>query len=218
MNHRISARAAITAVAIAVTLAVSAPAAGASASNGVEPFQTAVFAGGCFWGVDAVFRHVKGVSGVESGYAGGSADTATYDRVSGGNTGHAEAVRVRFDPAQVTYGQLLGVFFNVAHDPTQLNRQGPDYGSQYRSAVFYTGPEQRQLTEDYVRDLAGAKTFKSRIVTEITPLKEFFPAEAYHQDYLAQHPNQPYIVINDLPKLDLLRRRFPDLYRPTSAP
>lgn len=219
MNHRISARAAITtAVAIAVTLAVSAPAAGASASNGAEPLQTAVFAGGCFWGVDAVFRHVKGVSGVESGYAGGSADTATYDRVSGGNTGHAEAVRVRFDPAQVTYKQLLGVFFNVAHDPTQLNRQGPDYGSQYRSAVFYTEPEQRRLAEDSIRELAGAKTFKNRIVTEINALKEFFPAEPYHQDYLTRHPNQPYIVINDLPKLDLLRQRFPDLYRPTGAP
>ena len=171
--------------------------------------QTAVFAGGCFWGVDAVFKHVKGVSEVVSGYAGGSAATASYEQVSRGNSGHAEAGRVRFDPAQVSYSQLLQVFFGVAHDPTQLNRQGPDVGTQYRSAIFYADDAQRKAAQAYIRRLEGA----APIVTQIVPLQQFFPAEEYHQNYLARHLDQPYIVIHDLPKLDALRREFPALYR-----
>jgi len=184
------------------------PYAGAAPSE-----QTAVFAGGCFWGVDAVFKHVKGVSEVVSGYAGGSAATANYEQVSNGNTGHAEAVRVRFNPAQVSYQQLLQVFFNVAHDPTQLDRQGPDIGSQYRSAIFYTGTEQQKVAQDHIRQLTEAHTFTAPIVTQVVPLQQFFPAEAYHQNYLALHPYQPYIVIHDKPKLEQLRRQFPALYQ-----
>lgn len=175
--------------------------------------QTAVFAGGCFWGVDAVFKHIKGVSEVESGYAGGSAATARYDEVSNGNTGHAEAVRVRFNPAQVSYRQLLQVFFSVAHDPTQLNRQGPDVGSQYRSAIFYNSPEQEKQAQDYIRQLTAARTFARPIVTQVVPLQQFHPAEKYHQNYLALHPYQPYIVVNDMPKLEQLRKQFPVLYQ-----
>ncbi|MFA5826556.1 MAG: peptide-methionine (S)-S-oxide reductase MsrA [Gallionellaceae bacterium] len=175
--------------------------------------QTAVFAGGCFWGVDAVFKHVKGVSEVVSGYAGGSAATAHYDQVSDGNTGHAEAVRVRFDPAQVSYQQLLQVFFSVAHDPTQLNRQGPDTGSQYRSAIFYTSLEQQTIANNAIRQLTVARTFSSAIVTQVVPLQQFYPAEDYHQNYLALHPNQPYIIFNDKPKVEQLRKQFPALYR-----
>lgn len=175
--------------------------------------QTAVFAGGCFWGVDAVFKHVKGVVNVESGYAGGSAETATYEMVSGGNTGHAESVRVRFDPARVSYEQLLQVFFSVAHDPTELNRQGPDTGSQYRSAIFFTGPEQQKIARDYIRRLTAAKAFSAPIVTQVAPLQQFYPAEDYHQNYLALHPYQPYIVFNDMPKLERLRKQFPALYQ-----
>ncbi len=175
--------------------------------------QTAVFAGGCFWGVDAVFKHVKGVSNAESGYAGGNADTAHYEMVSGGNTGHAEAVRVRFDPAQVSYEQLLQVFFSVAHDPTQLNRQGPDSGSQYRSAIFFTSADQQKVAQSYIQKLTAAKTYSSSIVTQVTPLQQFYPAEDYHQNYLALHPYQPYIVFNDMPKLGQLQKRFPALYK-----
>ena len=175
--------------------------------------QTAVFAGGCFWGVDAVFKHVKGVSEVESGYAGGNADTAQYEKVSEGDTGHAEAVRVRFNPAQVTYQQLLHVFFSVAHDPTQLNRQGPDSGSQYRSAIFYTDAEQQKVTQSYIQQLTAAHTFSKPIVTQVVLLKAFYPAEKYHQNYLALHPNQPYIVFNDMPKLANLHKQFPALYQ-----
>lgn len=181
------------------------------AAGGV--LQTAVFAGGCFWGVDAVFRHVKGVAEVESGYAGGQAATARYEQVSEGNTGHAEAVRVRFDPAQVSYPQLLQVFFSVAHDPTQLNRQGPDIGSQYRSAIFYTSPEQQRSALAYIQQLTGAKAFSRPIVTQVVPLQQFYRAEDYHQNYLALHPRQPYIVFNDLPKLEQLRKQFPALYQ-----
>jgi peptide-methionine (S)-S-oxide reductase len=175
--------------------------------------QTAVFAGGCFWGVDAVFKHVKGVSDVVSGYAGGSAATANYERVSRGDSGHAEAVRVRFDPAQVSYRQLLQVFFGVAHDPTQLNRQGPDVGTQYRSAIFYADAGQQKAAQDYIRELAVARTYAAPIVTQVVPLEQFFKAEEYHQNYLARHPYQPYIVIHDMPKLDRLRKEFPALYR-----
>ncbi|TAJ81237.1 MAG: peptide-methionine (S)-S-oxide reductase [Gallionellaceae bacterium] len=175
--------------------------------------ETAVFAGGCFWGVDAVFKHVKGVSEVVSGYAGGEAATAHYEQVGNGDTGHAESVLVTFDPAQVSYLQLLQVFFSVAHDPTQLNRQGPDVGTQYRSAIFYTGAEQQKLAQSYVRQLTAARTFSAPIVTQIVPLKRFFAAEDYHQNYLALHPFQPYIVFNDKPKVEELRKRFPALYR-----
>lgn len=175
--------------------------------------QTAVFAGGCFWGVDAVFKHVKGVVNVESGYAGGNAETATYERVSGGNTGHAESVRVRFDPARISYEKLLQVFFSVAHDPTELNRQGPDTGSQYRSAIFFTGPEQQKIARDSIQKLTAAKAFSAPIVTQVAPLQQFYPAEDYHQNYLALHPYQPYIVFNDMPKLEKLRKQFPALYQ-----
>jgi peptide-methionine (S)-S-oxide reductase len=175
--------------------------------------QIAVLAGGCFWGVDAVFKHVKGVSDVESGYAGGRANSAHYEQVSRGGTGHAEAVRVRFDPAQVSYQQLLQVFFGVAHDPTQLNRQGPDVGSQYRSAIFYVTPEQERIAKAYVQQVTGARTFAKPVVTEIVPLQQFYRAEDHHQNYLALHPYQPYIVFNDMPKLEQLRKQFPILYR-----
>lgn len=175
--------------------------------------QTAVFAGGCFWGVDAVFKHVQGVSEVVSGYAGGNAATAYYDQVSDGHTGHAEAVRVRFDPDKISYRQLLQVFFNVAHDPTQLDRQGPDVGSQYRSTIFYTSAAQQQEAQAHIARLGASRTFPSPIVTQVVPLQQFFPAEAYHQNYLALHPRQPYIVFHDLPKLERLRRQFPALYR-----
>lgn len=175
--------------------------------------QTAVFAGGCFWGVDAVFKHVKGVSSVVSGYAGGSAATAHYEMVSEGTTGHAEAVRVSFDPAQVSYQQLLEVFFSVAHDPTQLNRQGPDVGSQYRSAIFYTSPGQQKTAQNHIQKLTAARKFSSGIVTQVVPLQQFYPAEDYHQNYLALHLSQPYIIFNDLPKVEQLRKQFPALYR-----
>ena len=174
--------------------------------------RNAVFAGGCFWGVEAVFEHVRGVLHVESGYSGGTAETAHYDKVSAGRTAHAEAVRVTYDPSKVSYAQLLDVFFTVAHDPTELNRQGPDTGKQYRSAIFYADEEQRQAAEDYIKRANRAKAFKRPIVTQVVALEAFHEAEAYHQDYAARHPDQPYIVVNDLPKVEELRRRFPALY------
>ena len=174
--------------------------------------QTAVFAGGCFWGVEAVFEHVKGVTKAVSGYSGGSADTAKYDRVSSGDTGHAESVRISYDPSRITYGQLLKVFFSVAHDPTELNRQGPDTGTQYRSAIFFTNDEQKHVAEAYIAQVQAARVFSRPIVTQVAPLKAFYEAEAYHQDYLEHHPNQPYIVINDLPKIANLQRQLPALY------
>ena len=183
------------------------------AAGAAPATQTAVFAGGCFWGVDAVFKHVKGVAEVVSGYAGGSAATANYRQVSRGDSGHAEAVQVRFDPAQVSYRQLLRGFFGVAHDPTQLNRQGPDVGTQYRSAIFYLDDAQLKAAQDYIREVADTRTYTAPIVTQIVPLQQFFPAEEYHQNYLARHPHQPYIVIHDMPKLERLRKEFPVLYR-----
>ena len=188
-------------------------AAPASGDTGGTAQQTAVFAGGCFWGVDAVFRHVKGVTQVESGYAGGAADTAHYEQVSHGGTGHAESVRVRFDPAQVSYRQLLEVFFTVAHDPTTRNRQGPDEGSQYRSAVFYTSAEQREAAQEYVRQLSAAHAFPAPIVTQIVQLPQFYAAEAYHQNFYALHQYMGYIQAYDVPKLRHLREQFPGLYR-----
>lgn len=174
--------------------------------------QTAVFAGGCFWGVQAVFSHIKGVISATSGYSGGSAKTAEYEIVSTGETGHAESVKVTYDPSEVTYGQLLRVFFSVAHDPTELNRQGPDEGTQYRSVIFYTGDEQKRVAEAYVAQLGAARVFPRPIVTQIVPLRAFYPAEAYHQDFFAHHPDNPYILINDAPKVAHLRQEFPDLY------
>ncbi len=175
--------------------------------------ETAVFAGGCFWGVDAVFKHVKGVESATSGYSGGSADTATYPRVSGGDTGHAEAVQVVFDPEQVSYKQLLEVFFKVAHDPTQLNYQGPDHGTQYRSAIFYTSAAQQQQARKQIGELTASRAYRDDIVTQVVPLERFYPAEDYHQNYLELHPYQPYIVFYDKPKLVELRKQFPSLYR-----
>ncbi len=175
--------------------------------------ETAVFAGGCFWGVQAVFQHVDGVSEALSGYAGGSAATASYDLVSTGDTGHAESVRVTFDPAKVSYGQLLQVFFSVAHDPTELNRQGPDTGTQYRSAIFFTSAEQKRVAEAYVAQVDRAKVFRSPVVTAMGALVAFYPAEAHHQNYATLHPNNPYILINDAPKVTHLRELFPTLYR-----
>ncbi len=174
--------------------------------------QTAVFAGGCFWGIQAVFQHVKGVITATSGYSGGHVENPDYELVSSGTTGHAESVRVTFDPTKVTYGQLLQVFFSVAHDPTQLNRQGPDVGTQYRSIIFYTSDEQKNVAESYVAQLTKAKTFAKPIVTEIVPFKAFFPAEAYHQNYATLHPDDPYISINDTPKVENLQKEFPTLY------
>ena len=179
----------------------------------VKGEQTAVLAGGCFWGVEAVFEHVKGVIKVTSGYSGGPANAAQYEKVSTGETGHAESVRIVYDPSKISYGQLLKVFFAVAHDPTELNRQGPDTGTQYRSAIFYGNEEQKRIAEAYIDQLDKAKVFRTAIVTKVTPFQSFYEAESYHQDYLAQHPNEPYIVFNDLPKLEDLRKHFPDLYK-----
>lgn len=174
--------------------------------------QTAVVSGGCFWGIQAVFQHVKGVISATSGYSGGSAKTAEYEIVSTGETGHAESVQIVYDPSQITYGELLRVFFSVAHDPTQLNRQGPDEGTQYRSSIFYSNEEQKHIAEAYIAQLDKAGVFSSRIVTQVVPLQAFYPAEAYHQNYAALHPNQPYILFNDAPKVEHLRAEFPDLY------
>ena len=174
--------------------------------------QTAVFAGGCFWGVEAVFEHVKGVTDSRSGYAGGGGANANYDAVSEGKTEHAESVKITFDPAKVSYSQLLSVFFSVVHDPTQLNRQGPDVGPQYRSAIFYANEEQKKLAEQYVDAINKSKAFDKPVVTQVVPLKQFYDAEGYHQDYLRKNPDNPYIVAHDLPKLVALKERFKDLY------
>ncbi len=174
--------------------------------------QSVVVAGGCFWGIQAVFQHVKGVISATSGYAGGNSKSAEYELVSTGETGHAESVKIVYDPSQITYGQLLRVFFSVAHDPTQLNRQGPDEGSQYRSAIFYGNDEQRRIAEGYIAQLDKAKIFPRPIVTQVAPLKGFYAAEAYHQNYAANHPSNPYIVYNDAPKVAHLRQQFPELY------
>jgi peptide-methionine (S)-S-oxide reductase len=174
--------------------------------------ETAVLAGGCFWGIEGVFEHVKGVSEVVAGYAGGKADTATYPQVSSGTTGHAESVRITYDPSRVTYGQLLKVYFAVAHDPTELNRQGPDWGTKYRSVIFYANDNQRRIAQAYIAELQAAHAFPRPIVTQLTPLKGFYQAEAYHQNYLARHPDQPYIVINDLPRIAALKNELPGLY------
>ncbi len=174
--------------------------------------QTAVFAGGCFWGIEAVFEHVKGVTQAVSGYSGGTAETADYQKVSAGRTAHAEVVQVTYDPSKVSYGQLLKVFFSVAHDPTQLNRQGPDTGPQYRSAIFTVDAAQQRAAQAYIAQLQAAKSFPRPIVTEVVALKAFYVAEPYHQDYVVHHPDQPYIIYNDLPKVAALKKQFPQLY------
>jgi len=191
---------------------VSAPSFDARVTGGATE-DTAVFAGGCFWGVEAVYDHVKGVKRVISGYAGGDVASPSYEQVSTGDTGHAESVEVIYDPSQVSYGKLLQIFFSVAHDPTQLNRQGPDRGTQYRSAIFYRNTQQQQVAESYIKQLTAAKTFSRPIVTQVATLRGFYRAEEYHQNYLAQHPNQPYIVINDQPKIAALKQQFADIYR-----
>ena len=191
---------------------VSAPSFDAQVTGGAVE-DTAVFAGGCFWGVEAVYDHVKGVKRAISGYAGGDVSGPSYEQVSTGDTGHAESVEVIYDPSQVSYGKLLQIFFSVAHDPTQLNRQGPDHGTQYRSAIFYNNAQQQQVAENYIRQLTAAKTFSRPIVTQVAKLRAFFPAEEYHQNYLAQHPDQPYIVINDQPKIAALKKQFADIYQ-----
>src|SRR5437867_12853957 len=175
---------------------------------------TAVFAGGCFWGVDAVFKHVRGVSRVVSGYAGGGAATAQYQIVSTGTTGHAESVQISYDPAQISYSRLLQIFFSVAHDPTELNRQGPDVGTQYRSAIFYANEAQKKVALSYVDQLNQARVFSRPIVTQVVPLHDFYPAEEYHQNFLARHPHHPYILLYDLPKLRQMQKQFPALYQP----
>ena len=175
--------------------------------------ESAILAGGCFWGVQGVYQHVKGVTTAESGYAGGSAATANYETVSSETTGHAESVRITYDPTQITYGQLLQIFFAVVQDPTELNRQGPDVGTQYRSVIFAQNETQRNIANAYIAQLNQAGAFPGPIVTAVSPAAPFFPAEAYHQDFFDLNPNNPYIVQNDLPKLDALRSTFPDLYR-----
>lgn len=174
--------------------------------------DTAVLAGGCFWGIQAVFERVKGVTRVTAGYSGGSSGTAQYETVSTGRTGHAESVKIVYDPSQVSYGQLLKVYFSVAHDPTELNRQGPDDGTQYRSAIFFSNDEQKRIAEAYIDQLNKAKVYSRPIVTQVVGLKGFYPAEHYHQDYAVNHPNDPYIRINDLPKVDHLREMLPELW------
>jgi len=196
-------------------LAIPAPA--VSEAPSTAPLETAVFAGGCFWGVQGVFQHTEGVKNAVSGYAGGEKKTAIYEIVGSGMTGHAEAVKITYDPKKISYGKLLQIYFSVAHDPTQLNRQGPDRGTQYRSAIFPQNDEQAKVAKAYIAQLNEARVYKAAIVTKIEPGKEFFPAEDYHQDYLTLHPTQPYIVYNDLPKIKNLERLFPDIYRAKPA-
>jgi peptide-methionine (S)-S-oxide reductase len=188
---------------------IPAPAMDAPASGGI---QTAVIAGGCFWGVQGVFQHTAGVVNAVSGYAGGPKNAANYTAVSTGSTGHAEAVEIKYDPQKISYGKILQIYFSVAHDPTQLNRQGPDSGTQYRSEIFATTPEQKKVAEAYIGQLNAAKTWKKPIVTKLSTLEAFYPAEAYHQDYLTLHPNQPYIAYNDIPKVENLKKIFAQNY------
>jgi peptide-methionine (S)-S-oxide reductase len=189
------------------------PPANADVSLAAKPGKArAVFAGGCFWGTQAVFERVKGVVDTTVGYAGGSASTATYDQVTTETTGHAESVEVVYDPSQITYGQLLRIFFSVAHDPTQLNRQGPDVGPSYRSAIFYENDDQKRVAQAYIAQLDAAHVFPRPIVTEVTPLKAFYRAEDYHQDYALHNPGNPYILVCDRPKIEALKKEFPDLF------
>jgi len=219
----------LVAAAIAVAAAVSPPSARAGEKGRMLPApagdiapgpatsEVAILAGGCFWGVQGVYQRIAGVSGAVSGYAGGDAQSARYEVVSRGASGHAEAVQITFDPRKVSYGTLLQVFFSVAHDPTELDRQGPDVGPQYRSTIFPTSPEQARVARDYIAQLNAAKAFRAPIVTTIEAGKPFHAAEAYHQDYLTRHPEQPYIAIHDLPKIEELKRLFPARYRAEPA-
>ena len=177
--------------------------------------EVTILAGGCFWSVQGVFQHVEGVTSAVSGYAGGAADTAHYETVGSGTTGHAESVRVTFDPHRISYGRILQIYFSVAHDPTELDRQGPDGGTQYRSAIFPTNPQQAHIAEAYIAQLNQSHVFDAPVVTKIEPARAFYPAEEHHQDFLARNPRNPYIVINDLPKIENLKRLFPELYRST---
>jgi peptide-methionine (S)-S-oxide reductase len=188
---------------------IPAPASDIQASDGL---QMVVVSGGCFWGVQGVFQHIAGVASAVSGYAGGSKATANYETVSTGTTGHAESVQIKYDPKQISYGKILQIFFSVAHDPTQLNRQGPDSGTQYRSAIFTTTEEQKKVADAYIAQLNAAKVYKKPIVTKVGALEGFFPAEGYHQDYLTLHPNQPYIAYNDIPKVENLKKLFAENY------
>jgi peptide-methionine (S)-S-oxide reductase len=203
----------LTAVCGIAAAAVTIPAPNTDERADSADDRTAVFAGGCFWGVEAVYDHVKGVKKAVSGYSGGAANTAHYEIVEMGRSGHAESVQVTYDPSQISYGQLLQIFFSVAHDPTQRNRQGPDLGPQYRSVIFFANPEQQRIAQAYINQLNDARVFKGRIETELVPLQMFYPAEAYHQNYAAHHPNDLYIAINDLPKIGHLRAQFPQIYR-----
>ena len=202
----------LTTVAQTDAVTIPAPAVDAALATSGAPSRTAVVAGGCFWGIQAVYQHVRGVKTAVSGYAGGVASGAHYEVVGTGTTGHAESVEVTYDPSRVTYGQLLRVFFSVAHDPTTLNRQGPDHGTQYRSAIFFTNTEQENIARAYIAQLDKAHVFHDAIVTQLTKLPAFYAAEDYHQDYATRHPTDPYIVINDAPKVANLRKFFPDLY------
>jgi peptide-methionine (S)-S-oxide reductase len=198
--------------------AALAPAAEVDNAKAPGPVQTAVLAGGCFWGVEAVFEHVRGVSDVVSGYAGGEANTASYEEVSSGRTGHAESVQIRFDPQEISYGEILRIYFSVAHDPTQLNRQGPDTGTQYRSEIFYADDAQRDIANKYIEQLNGAGVFRQPVVTRVESLRTFYPAEAYHQDFIAKNPRYSYVVFNDLPKIRNLEKEFPSFYREPAKP
>jgi peptide-methionine (S)-S-oxide reductase len=202
-------------VAAAETAVVIPPPAVDGPSAGAGTLQTAVLAGGCFWGVQAVYQHTKGVTKALSGYAGGQKDSAHYEMVGTGRTGHAESVSITYDPQQISYGKILQIYFSVAHNPTELNRQGPDFGTQYRSAIFYADDEQKRIASAYIAQLQQARVFGSPIVTKLEPLSGFYAAEDYHQDFLVVHPSYPYIVFNDLPKLDNLKQAFPDYYRET---
>ncbi len=193
---------------------IPAPAVDAAAPAGAGP-QTIVVAGGCFWGVQAVFQHTKGVTGAVSGYAGGDKQTAHYEMVGSGRTGHAESVQITFDPRQISLGKILQIYFSVAHNPTELNRQGPDTGTQYRSAIFYANDDQKRVANAYIAELGKARAFSRPIVTQLEPLSAFYPAEDYHQDYAVLHPSYPYIVFNDLPKVENLKHVFADVYRDT---
>ena len=207
----------LAAAAVAATLLALPPTSGARAQSvapkPVAAADTAVFAGGCFWGIEGVFEHLKGVTSATSGYAGGTVANPSYEQVSSGETGHAESVQVVYDPSQISYGQLLPIFFSV-HDPTLLNRQGPDEGPQYRSSIFYSNDEQKQVATAYIAQLNDSKVFKKKIATTVVPLQGFYQAEDYHQNYLKLHPTQPYIVYNDLPKLDALKAQLPELMKP----
>ena len=204
----------LTALQSSAEIAHVIPAPAVDEAAGTQPSEVAVIAGGCFWGVQGVFQHVNGVTNAVSGYAGGEKRTAQYEKVGSGSTGHAESVRITFDPRKISYGQILRIYFSVAHDPTQLNRQGPDVGTQYRSAIFPANAEQARIAKAYIAQLNQVRVYNAAIATKIEPDREFFPAEDYHQDFMTRHPSHPYIVYNDLPKIDDLKRLFPDAYRP----